>query len=61
MVRDRGEKAWQERVVVRKRRKLLGLMNGMVDAARSSLLDRFTTAAPREQDLWTSAQLPSQR
>jgi len=61
MVRNRGENAWQERVVVAKRSKLLGLFNGMIDAARSSLLDRYTTAVPRETDLWTTSQLPSQR
>ena len=61
MVRNRGEKAWQERVVVRNRRKLIGLINGMIDAARSSLVDRYTPAMPRESDLWTTSQLPSQR
>ncbi len=61
MVRDRGEKAWQERVVVRNRSKLLGLINGMFDAARASLVDRFMPATPRDRGLWTDAQLPSQR
>ena len=59
IVRHRGEAAWQERVIVRKRRKLLGLMNGMVDAAKSSLVERHTTAAPRDHDLWTTARVPA--
>ena len=59
MVRDRGEDAWRERVIVRKRRKLLGVANGMFVAARSSLLDKHKDAEPRATDLWTSAQIPA--
>lgn len=56
-VRERGEAAWQERVIIRKRSKLLGVANGMFAAARAALLDRHTTPEPRDADLWTSAQL----
>ncbi|MGI9309100.1 MAG: phytoene/squalene synthase family protein [Gammaproteobacteria bacterium] len=59
IVRDRGENAWQERVIVRKRRKLLGLANGMFVAARSSLLDKHKSAEPRAQDLWTTEEIPA--
>jgi phytoene synthase len=59
MVRDRGVDAWRERVIVRKRRKLLGVANGMFVAARSSLLDKHKDAEPRATDLWTSAQIPT--
>jgi phytoene synthase len=54
MVRDRGESAWQERVVVRKRRKLVGIANGMVDAAKASLLERHLAPVPRDAGLWTA-------
>lgn len=53
-VRERGNLAWQERVIVRKRRKLLGVAEGMVDAAKASLVDRHTPPAPRDQGLWTA-------
>jgi phytoene synthase len=56
-VRERGEHAWQERVIVRKRRKLLGVAEGMVDAARASLLDRYTSPIPRDNKLWTASNL----
>jgi phytoene synthase len=56
-VRERGETAWQKRVIVRKRRKLLGVAEGMLDAARASLFDRHTSAPPREKDLWTAPPL----
>jgi phytoene synthase len=51
-VRRRGEKAWDERVVVSKSRKLLGLGGGMFAALRSSLFERYTEARPREKSLW---------
>ena len=54
IVRERGANAWQERVIVRKRRKLLGVAGGMVDAARASLLERHTHPTPRDADLWTA-------
>jgi phytoene synthase len=57
IVRERGEHAWQERVVVRKRRKLLGVAEGMLDAARASLFDRHTNPAPRDAKLWSAANL----
>jgi phytoene synthase len=57
IVRERGEHAWQERVVVRKRRKLLGVAEGMLDAARASLFDRHTNPAPRDSKLWSAANL----
>ncbi|MGI9290876.1 MAG: phytoene/squalene synthase family protein [Gammaproteobacteria bacterium] len=53
-VRERGADAWQERVIVRKRRKLLGLAEGMLDAAKASLFEKHTQPAPRDQDLWTA-------
>jgi len=53
-VRDRGVKALHERVVVRKRRKLLGVAEGMFDAARAALVDRHTHAVPRDNKLWTA-------
>jgi phytoene synthase len=57
IVRERGEHAWQERVVVRKRRKLLGVAEGMLDAARASLFDRHTNPTPRDSKLWSAANL----
>jgi phytoene synthase len=54
IVRDRGERAWQERVVVRKRRKLLGLANGMLDAAKASIVERYTEPTPRDTKLWSA-------
>ena len=57
IVRERGEHAWQERVVVRKRRKLLGVAEGMLDAARASLFGRHTNPAPRDSKLWSAANL----
>jgi phytoene synthase len=56
-VRQRGETAWKKRVVVRKRRKLLGVLDGMLDATRASLVDRHTTPTPRAKDLWTAPEL----
>lgn len=52
IVRDRGARAFQERVIVRKRRKILGVAEGMLDAVRASLLDRHTNPPPRDKDLW---------
>jgi phytoene synthase len=57
MVRDRGESAWQERVVVRKRRKLVGIANGMFDAAKASLFERHLEPVPRDAGLWTAPQV----
>lgn len=54
IVRDRGEGAWQERVVVRKRRKLIGVANGMLDAAKASLFERHTDPVPRDNRLWSA-------
>jgi len=53
-VRENGIHALQERVIVRKRRKILGVAEGMLDAAKASLLDRHTEAPPRDADLWTA-------
>ena len=52
VVRRRGEKAWDERVVVSKPRKLLGLGGGLFAALRSSLFERYGEAEPRDQGLW---------
>jgi len=57
LVRERGAMAWEERVVVRKRRKLLGLVEGIFDAARASLIDRHVQPVPRDRNLWTAPQL----
>jgi hypothetical protein len=57
IVRERGATAWRERVIVRKRRKLLGLAEGIVDAARASLIDRHLQPVPRDRNLWTAPQL----
>jgi phytoene synthase len=57
-VRERGEKAWEKRVIVRKRRKLLGVAEGMLDAARSSIVDRHTHPVPRDASLWTATDYP---
>lgn len=56
-VRERGETAWQERVIVRKRRKLLSVAEGMLDAARASLVERHSSPAPRDKNLWTAPQM----
>jgi len=58
IVRERGELAWQERVVVRKRRKLLGVAEGMLDAAKASLLDKHIEPEPRDTGLWTAPPVP---
>ncbi len=57
IVRERGATAWRERVIVRKRRKLLGLVEGIVDAARASLIDRHVQPVPRDRNLWTAPPL----
>lgn len=54
IVRERGGQAWQQRVIVRKRRKLLGIAEGMLDATRAALIDRHTDAVPRDSNLWTA-------
>jgi phytoene synthase len=56
-VRARGAAAWEQRVVVNKQRKLLGLLGGMLDASRAALLERHQPPAPRDADLWTAAAL----
>jgi len=56
-VRDRGVHAWRQRVVVPRRRKLVGVAAGMRDAARAALLERHQPPTPRDDDLWTAAQL----
>jgi phytoene synthase len=53
-VRERGEDALKERVIVRKRRKLLGVAEGMLDAAHASLVGRYTHPVPRDSELWTA-------
>ena len=53
-VRERGVSALNERVVVRKRRKLLGIAEGMIDALKASWFDNKTQPAPRDSDLWTA-------
>jgi phytoene synthase len=58
IVRNRGDAARTERVVVRKRRKLLGLADGMLAAARSSILGRYKQDQPRDADLWTASEFP---
>ena len=54
IVRERGAAAWEERVTVRKSRKLLGVAEGMFDAAQASLFDRYINPTPRDRDLWTA-------
>jgi phytoene synthase len=56
-VRERGENAWQERVIVRKRRKLFGVAEGMLDAAKASLVGRHTQPTERDRDLWTHSSI----
>lgn len=53
-VRERGVHALTERVIVRKRRKLLGVAEGMFDAAKASWLDKNEIPVPRDSDLWTA-------
>ena len=53
-VRERGVSALSERVVVRKRRKLLGIAEGMIDALKASWFDNKTQPVPRDSDLWTA-------
>ena len=53
-VRQRGVSALDERVVVRKRRKLLGIAEGMIDVLKASWFDNKTQPAPRDSDLWTA-------
>ena len=53
-VRERGVSALSERVVVRKRRKLLGIAEGMIDALKASWFDNKTQPEPRDSDLWTA-------
>jgi phytoene synthase len=59
-VRQRGASAWEERVVVADTRKLMGIAEGMLDAARASLLDRHVIPEPRDMDLWTAGKFPAQ-
>lgn len=54
LVRERGELAWQDRVIVHKGRKMLGVAEGMLDATRATLVDRHTPAAPRDGNLWSA-------
>ena len=61
IVRNRGDQARMERVVVRKRRKLLGLADGMLAAAKSSLLERYKQVQPRDANLWTASESPASR
>ena len=56
-VRAQGESALIERVVVRKRRKLLGVAEGMLDAAKASIFDKNSLPIPRDSDLWTAPPL----
>ena len=53
LVRERGKLALQDRVVVHKGRKVLGVAEGMLDATRVSLIDRNTPAAARDGNLWS--------
>jgi len=57
LVRERGELAWQDRVIVNKGSKILGVAEGMLDAARATLVDRHTSAAPRDANLWSASQI----
>jgi phytoene synthase len=54
LVRERGPLAWQDRVIVHKTRKVLGVAEGMLDATRASLVDRHIPAAPRDGNLWSA-------
>jgi hypothetical protein len=53
-VRERGELAWQNRIIVHKSRKILGVAEGMLDATRATFVDRHTPAAPRDGNLWSA-------
>ncbi|MDG1462906.1 MAG: phytoene/squalene synthase family protein [Gammaproteobacteria bacterium] len=53
-VRENGESALVERVVVRKRRKLLGVVEGMLDAFKASIFHKRSLPIPRDSDLWTA-------
>jgi phytoene synthase len=57
VVRERGERAWDNRAVVGTWRKLFYLGAGALRALRASTLDRWRQAAPREQDLWVAPDL----
>ena len=52
-VRKRGDSALQARVIVRRPRKILGVAEGLMDATRASLIDRFTRPSPRDTSLWS--------
>jgi 15-cis-phytoene synthase len=54
LVRERGESAWQDRVIVDDTRKILGIAEGMLDATQATFIDRYKTAAPRDRDLWSA-------
>jgi phytoene synthase len=54
LVRERGEVALQDRVIVHKSRKMIGVAEGMLDATRATLVDRHTPAAPRDDNLWSA-------
>ncbi len=54
IVRQRGETAWDQRVVVAKSRKLAGVGQGLLSAARACLFDRRTDPVRRDGDLWTA-------
>ena len=59
-VKARGASAWEERVIVDDTRKVMGIVEGMLDAARASILDRHVLPAPRDADLWTASEFPTQ-
>jgi phytoene synthase len=54
LVRERGESAWQDRVVVENSKKILGIAEGMLDATRATFIDRHKTVVPRDRDLWSA-------
>jgi phytoene synthase len=57
IVLDRGGAAWERRAVVSRRRKAWHAAAAFLKAARAVTLDRAQAAAPREQSLWTIADL----
>ena len=57
-VRERGAAALQDRVIVHKGRKILGVAEGMLDATLATLISRHTEAEPRDNNLWSAPAAP---
>ena len=54
-VRKGGAKALQNRVIVPRSQKILGVAEGMLDATKAALLDRHKSPVPRDRSLWNLA------